>query len=58
MQAHTYRLMASAAALTMAGLAHAGECPADKLAANELPGAATSWAPSTGGRTPAASLWS
>ena len=41
MQAKTFRLMATAAALTMAGLAHAGQCPADKLAANDLPGAAT-----------------
>jgi len=30
-----------AAALVLAGSAHAGECPADKLAANGLPGAAT-----------------
>ena len=41
MQTKTFRLMATAAALTMAGLAHAGQCPADKLAANDLPGAAT-----------------
>ena len=41
MQTKTFRLMASAAALTMAGLAHAGVCPADKVAANDLPGAAT-----------------
>ena len=41
MQAKTFRLMAAAAALTMAGLAHAGQCPADKVAANDLPGAAT-----------------
>ena len=30
-----------AAALLLAGSAHAGECPADKLAANNLAGAAT-----------------
>lgn len=41
MNTSTLRLLAAAAALTMAGLAHAGQCPADKLAANELPGAAT-----------------
>ena len=41
MQTKTFRLMATTAALTMAGLAHAGVCPADKLAANDLPGAAT-----------------
>ena len=41
MQTKTFRLMASAATLTMAGLAHAGVCPADKVAANDLPGAAT-----------------
>ena len=41
MQAKSCRLMAAAAALTMAGLAHAGQCPADKVAANDLPGAAT-----------------
>lgn len=36
-----FRLIAVAAALTMTGLAHAGQCPADKLAANDLKGAAT-----------------
>ncbi len=41
MQTQILRLMAAAAALTMASLAHAGECPADKVAANNLPGAAT-----------------
>ena len=41
MQKKTFRLMATIAALTMAGLAHAGVCPADKVAANDLPGAAT-----------------
>jgi quercetin dioxygenase-like cupin family protein len=30
-----------AAAMVLAGTAHAGECPADKLAANNLPGAAS-----------------
>lgn len=37
----TFRQIATAAALAVAGLAHAGQCPADKLAANDLPGAAT-----------------
>ena len=41
MHAKTFRLMASAAALTMAGLANAGQCPANKVAANDLQGAAT-----------------
>ena len=41
MQAKSFRLIATAAALTMAGFAHAGVCPADKVAANDLPGAAT-----------------
>ena len=41
MQAKTSRLMATATALMVAGLAHAGECPADKVAANDLKGAAT-----------------
>ena len=41
MQTKTFRLMATAAALAMAGIAHAGQCPADKVAANDLPGAAT-----------------
>jgi quercetin dioxygenase-like cupin family protein len=35
------RPAALALALTAAGLAHAGSCPADKIAANALPGAAT-----------------
>jgi quercetin dioxygenase-like cupin family protein len=37
----TLRLIAGAAALTLAGLAQAGECPADKQAANPLAGAPT-----------------
>ncbi|MEO7852270.1 MAG: cupin domain-containing protein [Rubrivivax sp.] len=41
MQSKAFRLMATVAALTLAGLVHAGQCPADKLAANDLPGAAT-----------------
>jgi quercetin dioxygenase-like cupin family protein len=41
MNTQTFRGMAAAAALTMAGFAHAGQCPADKAAANDLPGAAT-----------------
>lgn len=41
MQTPTFRLMAAAAALATAGFAHAGQCPADKVAANDLPGAAT-----------------
>lgn len=36
-----FRHIAVATALALAGLAHAGQCPADKLAANDLPGAAT-----------------
>ncbi len=41
MQLPTLRLLAAAAALAVAGLANAGQCPADKVAANDLPGAAT-----------------
>ena len=37
----TFRQIALATALAAAGLAHAGECPADKVAANDLKGAAT-----------------
>ena len=37
----TFRQITLATALAFAGLAHAGQCPADKLAANDLPGAAT-----------------
>ncbi len=41
MQLPTLRLLTAAAALAVAGLANAGQCPADKVAANDLPGAAT-----------------
>jgi quercetin dioxygenase-like cupin family protein len=41
MNTQTFRGIAAAAALTMAGFAHAAQCPADKAAANDLPGAAT-----------------
>ena len=43
MHTPTLRLAAAAAltALALAGAAHAGQCPADKLANNDLPGAAT-----------------
>jgi quercetin dioxygenase-like cupin family protein len=41
MNTPSFRLMAAAAALTVAGFAHAGQCPADQAAANDLPGAAT-----------------
>lgn len=37
---HALRLLAGAA-LATAGIAHAGECPADKVAANPLPNAPT-----------------
>ena len=37
----SFQQVAIAAALAFAGLAHAGQCPADKVAANDLPGAAT-----------------
>lgn len=37
---HALRFLA-AATLAAAGLAHAGECPADKVGTNALPGAAT-----------------
>lgn len=36
---HTLRLIAAAAVVAVAGAAHAGQCPADKLAANPLPDA-------------------
>jgi quercetin dioxygenase-like cupin family protein len=36
-----FRLITAVAAFTVAGLAQAGQCPADKVAANDLPGAAT-----------------
>lgn len=35
------RPLCAAAALTLAGFAHAGQCPSDKVAANDLAGAAT-----------------
>ena len=38
---HALRFLAAAATLATAGFAHAGECPADKAAANPLPGAPT-----------------
>ncbi len=41
MKTSSLRLVAATAALTLAGLANAGECPADKAANNDLPGAAT-----------------
>ena len=41
MKKPTFRQIALATALAAAGLAHAGECPADKVAANDLKGAAT-----------------
>lgn len=41
MNTRTLRLIAAAAAFAAAGLAQAGQCPADKAASNELPGAAT-----------------
>ena len=41
MTSQTLRLIAATAAFTVTGLAHAGQCPADKVAANDLPGAAT-----------------
>jgi quercetin dioxygenase-like cupin family protein len=37
----TLRLIAAALALAGAGIAHAGQCPADKVAANALPDAPT-----------------
>jgi quercetin dioxygenase-like cupin family protein len=41
MNQSTFHRIAIAAALAVTGLAHAGQCPADKVAANDLPGAAT-----------------
>jgi len=41
MNKQTLRLIAAAAAFTVAGIAHAGQCPADKATNNDLPGAAT-----------------
>lgn len=40
MSTRYFRIQA-AAALTAAAVAHAGQCPADKVAVNDLPGAAT-----------------
>jgi quercetin dioxygenase-like cupin family protein len=41
MNQSTFHRIAIAAALAVTGLAQAGQCPADKAAANDLPGAAT-----------------
>jgi quercetin dioxygenase-like cupin family protein len=41
MKNSTFRQITAAAGLALAGLAHAGQCPADKVAANDLKGAAT-----------------
>jgi quercetin dioxygenase-like cupin family protein len=41
MNNNTLRLVAAAVTLVALGVAHAGECPADKVGANSLPGAAT-----------------
>lgn len=41
MTTQALHLIAAAAMLTVAALAHAGQCPADKVAANDLAGAAT-----------------
>ncbi len=41
MNTPTFRQIAAVAALTLAGHAYAGQCPADKIAANDLPGAPT-----------------
>ena len=41
MPSQNLRLLATAAAFMVSGLAHAGQCPADKVGANGLPGAAT-----------------
>jgi len=41
MNKQTLRLIAAAATFAVAGIAHAGQCPADKAANNDLPGAAT-----------------
>ncbi|MRD47953.1 cupin domain-containing protein [Caenimonas koreensis] len=41
MNQSTFRQITLAAALALAGAAHAGVCPADKVAANDLPGAPT-----------------
>jgi quercetin dioxygenase-like cupin family protein len=36
-----FQLIAASTAFAAAGLAHAGQCPADKMASNDLPGAAS-----------------
>jgi quercetin dioxygenase-like cupin family protein len=41
MNTATFRVITAAAALGLAGLAQAGQCPSDKVANNDLPGAAT-----------------
>jgi len=41
MSTSSLRLITAAAALVVAGLANAGQCPADKVANNDLAGAAT-----------------
>jgi quercetin dioxygenase-like cupin family protein len=41
MKTPTLRLLACALALSVTSLAQAGQCPADKVANNDLPGAAT-----------------
>ncbi|MFM9915430.1 MAG: cupin domain-containing protein [Rhizobacter sp.] len=41
MTSHTFRLVAAAVALTVVSAAQAGQCPADKVAANDLQSAAT-----------------
>ena len=38
---HSFRLIAATAAIAITTFAHAGQCPADKVAPNDLPGAAT-----------------
>ena len=41
MNTQTFQQIAAAAMIALSGIAHAGQCPADKAAANDLPGAAT-----------------
>ena len=38
---HSFCLIAATAAIAITSFAHAGQCPADKVAPNDLPGAAT-----------------
>ena len=38
---HSFCLIAATAAIAITTFAHAGQCPADKVAPNDLPGAAT-----------------